>query len=151
MGYAACDELLDIRIEGALDAGALPAVLSHNLPAGLAVSSVEAMPGKPPSLMSCARSAGYEVSLRDPGDDVEKRVEEFLRLAALEVEIRRGKRSRQVDIRSAVLELDWRPPDSIAMRLRIGEGAFSRPEDVLSAMSLKAQAVSRLEVAYDFE
>ncbi len=151
VGYAARDELLDIRVDGSIDAGELITVLNQNLPAGIAVLDVEKLPGKPPSLMASARSAGYQVLLHDPGGDVDELVREFLRLPALEIEIRRGERTRQVDIRSAVLELDWRPPATIAMRLRAGEGASCRPEDVLSAMSLKARAVSRTDIDYAFE
>ncbi len=151
VGYAACNELLDIRVDGEIDAGALTAVLNEKLPAGITVSEVEKLPEKPPSLMSSARSAGYQVMLQDCDGGVGELAEEFLELPALEIEIRRGKRIRKVDIRSAVLKLEWRPPATIAMRLRAGEGASCRPEDVLAAMSLQAESVSRTDVAYEFD
>jgi radical SAM-linked protein len=151
VGYAARDELLDIRVDGLVDAGKLIRGLNQNLPAGIAVLDVEKLPGKPPSLMASARSAGYQVLLDDPDGDVDELVREFLGLPALEIEIRRGERSRQVDIRSAVLDLEWRPPAMIAMRLRAGEGASCRPEDVLAAISINAGSVTRTDIDYGFE
>ena len=151
VGFAAEKELLDIRVDGAIDAEVLATELNENLPAGITVSDVTELPGKPASLMACARSAGYQVLLEGADGDVDERIKDFLKLSILEVEIRRGERQRTVDIRSAVLEMHWCPPDAIEMRLQIGEGASCRPDDVLATMSLKAQSVSRTDVVYEFE
>ena len=151
VGYLALAELLDVRLVGALEPSAVIAGLNRGLPDGLVVTAAELLPGKPPSLMAAARSAGYAVRLDEPCGDLADRVAGLLALPELVVSIERGKRTRSVDIRGATLTLEVVSDESLSMRLRIGEGAACRPEDVLAALSLSSSAITRTDIEYAFD
>jgi len=151
VGYLALAELLDCRLVGPVEPPAVVAALNRSLPDGLEVAAAELLPGKPPSLMAGARSAGYDVRLDAPGGDLAERVAGLLALPELVVSIERGKRTRSVDIRGATLALAASTDDSLTMRLRIGEGASCRPEDVLAALSLSAAMITRTDIKYEFD
>jgi radical SAM-linked protein len=151
VGYLALAELLDVRLAGSVEPSEVVAGLNRSLPDGLAVTGAELLPGKPPSLMAAARSAGYEVRLDQPCGDLAERVAGLLALPELVVSIERGKRTRSADIRGATLTLEVASDEALSMRLQVGEGAACRPEDVLAALSLSAAEVTRTEIEYEFD
>ena len=67
------------------------------------------------------------------------------------MEISRGKRTRTLDVRNAVLELEAHSLVTMTMTLRLGENASCRPDDVLAAMSLEGHQITRTAVSYEFE
>jgi radical SAM-linked protein len=151
VGYDAPNELLDIRLEGDIDTDATAVELNEHLPTGITVSAVTKLSGKPKSLMSSAHSGVYFVLLRNPSPNLTDQIASFLSLHELKIEISRGERTRILDVRGAVLELEAQSGEAMTMTLRLGENASCRPDDVLAAMLLEAHQVTRTAVIYDLE
>ena len=151
VGYDAHNELLDIRLEKAIDADTTAVGLNDHLPTGITVSAVTKLSGKPKSLMACAQSGIYCIVLKEPVTTLTARIKSFLSLHELKMEISRGKRTRTLDVRNAVLELEAHSLETMTMTLRLGENASCRPDDVLAAMSLEGHQITRTAVSYEFE
>ena len=151
VGYEAHNELLDISIDRDIDTDATVVELNQHLPTGIKVSAVNTLSSKPKSLMACAKSGVYFVLLKEPVADLPGQIANFLSLHELEMEISRGERTRTLDVRNAVLELEAHSLEAMTMKLHLGENAACRPDDVLAAMSLEGQQVSRTTVIYELE
>ncbi len=150
VGYDGCSELLDADFEKSVFPYALMAGLSKALPSGLAVISASIMPVCKANLMSAARAANYKTILKNPPANLPVLISEFLSKNSLSIEVTRGKKVREIDVRGAVLRLEAIGEDALGMQLKLGHGAACRPNDVARVLDLEVERNQRLSVIYEF-
>ena len=132
LGIAGTDEVMELELAEPSDADDLLRRLAPQAPPGLAWESVQDLPpGTPKARL---RSATFETPI--PGDrrgEAAQRVAELL--ASPAVPILRPGRSKPIDLRRSLQELDL-SGGVLQMRLRAGREATPGPRDVLAALGL---------------
>lgn len=140
VGFAAEHELLDVYLDSPVDPHELAARLRGELPAGLALRSVRAIPLDEPPLPSRVRAADYVVTfLETPPQDLKARLQQLLGAESLPFTRVRQAKAVRFDLRPRILlaeveELARQP--RLLLRLVHGPGGAARPEDVLAALGL---------------
>jgi radical SAM-linked protein len=151
VGVESRAELIDLELVGAIDAGAVAAALSPELPEGLTLLSAEALPPGAPSIGESLRSMHYVAVF--PGDSwdeptLSERVEAFLdreravvvREAAPKNRDRKRhqkiavKKQREIDLKDIVTHLAVEGPGRVAFSLRADPSGSARPAEVLAAV-----------------
>jgi radical SAM-linked protein len=139
LGYSSRCEVLDMRLNEALECDALCDRLNAALPAEIRVLQVQEIDDKAPAVQTQVLSADYEVTLRGPVDEEEltRQVDWMLGAESLP----RQRRERSYDLRPLVEHLAWHrsvQPDGaiLEMRLKAQEGATGRPDEVLLALGI---------------
>ena len=150
VGYEAVRELLDADLEESVPLESITSGLQESLPPGLVAIDAEFIPVSKTSLMSAARAADYKTSIKNPPSDIANRISGFLNQDSIPVEITRGKKVRELDVRRAVIHLKQSTEDTLDMRLMLGHGAACRPEDIAGALDLEVEQTQRLSVIYEF-
>jgi radical SAM-linked protein len=149
LGFIGRAEILDMWVNESLQAENLAhkEILQSAAPPGLVISSVEVVDEHGPALQTQVVSAGYEVTLLDPGDflGLAEGLSTLLGAATLS-RVRRGK---TYDLRPMIESLELMPADGsrlirMSMQLAAREGATGRPEEVLDALGIPFQA-TRIE------
>lgn len=139
LGYSSRCEVVDMRLNEALDCASLRDRLNEALPADIRVLDVQEIDDKAPAVQTQVLSADYEVTLRGPVDqeEVSRQVGSLLAAGKLP----RQRRERAYDLRPLVESLAWRPsPEAdgviLQMTLKAQEGATGRPDEVLAALGI---------------
>jgi radical SAM-linked protein len=149
LGFIGRAEILDMWVNESLQAENLAhkEILQSAAPPGLVISSVEVVDEHGPALQTQVVSAGYEVTLLDPGNflGLAEGLSTLLGAATLS-RVRRGK---TYDLRPMIESLELMPADGsglirMSMQLAAREGATGRPEEVLDALGIPFQA-TRIE------
>lgn len=150
VGYEGLAEVMDADLEKSVPLDSITSDLRNSLPPGLSVIDAEFIPVSKTSLMSAARAADYKTSVKSPPPDIADRIAGFLKQESVPIEIRRGKKVREIDARRAVIRLARSTEDTLDMRLMLGHGAACRPEDIARALDLEVEQTQRLSVVYEF-
>jgi len=145
VGFTSEAEVMDVYLSEIVPPARFIRDLSHQLPPGVDIRSVEEIGLGVPSVQSQVRWAEYEVDV--PGDrppaDVDAAIERLMTLETLPWEHRRETKVRRYDLRAQIDKL-WRDPAApegrlrIRMRLRADQEATGRPEQVAAALGLSA-------------
>ena len=136
LGYTGEEEILEIALRDPLDLDEVQQRLGAVLPPGIAIRSVREIMGREKPAASRLASATYQVDLRQPVPDLERRIADLLRRPTLPVEEQRQDRIRKRDLRPLIFELV--PAGSSVLRLRVrldAEGTI-RPEQILDLLSI---------------
>ncbi|MGI9861587.1 TIGR03936 family radical SAM-associated protein [Moorella naiadis] len=137
VGVASLAEYLDVELTADREPGRVRKELQAQLPPGLAILLIQAIPAGAPALTAVIDVAVYRVSWLaavDPGE-LEQRVEALLARPEIPVS-RPGKdgRPRVKDIRPGILELTLAPAPDLVMLLQCSPAGSVRPEEVLQAL-----------------
>jgi radical SAM-linked protein len=140
LGFSSRCELLDLRVEDAVDLSTLPERLQQAVPPGLKILHVEEVDEKSPPLQTQVISAEYEVTL-DEGLDEDKFTDSLSAVLGAE-SLPRERRGKAYDLRPLIEELRRLGPDEqgqprLFMRLAAREGATGRPEEVLDTLGIE--------------
>jgi radical SAM-linked protein len=142
LGCTAYAELLDLWLEQELGEEEVGAALQHELPPGLSLDRLAALSSPRRDLQEEIVAGDYTAIPLEfefpPG--LAEGVTRFLARSSV-VRERRGK---SYDLRPLVLDLRILPGDrygSLRMRVRLGENATGRPDEVLSCLDLQELAV----------
>lgn len=138
VGFAADGELLDVWLEGRVEAQAVRDALGGVLPEGLSIHAVEeADPAQPP-LPAQVEAAEYWATVKTElnAQEVRRRIDRLLQMTSLP----RQRRGRAYDLRPLVRRL-WLMQEQgnrvvLGMVLAAREGATGRPEEVLDALGI---------------
>lgn len=147
LGFSSRCEVLDARLNEALDCGGLAPRLNAVLPDGIRVLGAEKIEDTAPALQTQVLSADYEIALQGgfEAGDLKQRIDDLLSAAALP----RERRNRRYDLRPLIECLRLSKPTSetagrIQMTLKAQEGATGRPDEVLEALGIPRE-VARIE------
>jgi radical SAM-linked protein len=137
LGFASRCEVLDMRLNEAVDLAELPARLQAVMPAGIGIISVAAVDEAAPALQTQLTSAEYEVTLTDPveASGLERGIAALLANTALP----RERRGRAYDLRPLIEKLELLADNKLRMQLSAREGATGRPDEVLAALQLPSE------------
>ena len=149
VGVTSEAELMDLVVEEALSPAGFLARITPQLPGGVSVLAVRPLPDRGPSLPALLRAAEYQITVRvpdsadagrvtSPPGDLGARIDQLLGAASLPRSRERAGKVREYDLRPLVLDiwptgLDPAGP-CLGMRLRAGNEATGRPEDVAAAL-----------------
>ncbi len=139
LGFSSRAEVMDMRLQEAVELDDLPRRLQDALPAGIAILAVRSADEREPALQVQVTSAEYEVTLAEPVDPdaLRQNIERIIAAA----ELRRVRRDKPYDLRLLIEELSLVDEGNGAaprlfMRLAAREGATGRPEEVLDELGI---------------
>ena len=141
VGYLSEAELMDLFLSRRMTPATFMRQMDPALPAGVRIVGVEEVNPRLPSLQSRIRAAEYRVVIRStvlPGA-IGEQLQQLLDTKSLpRRRQRRDGQVREYDLRPLVEDLwlyRWQEERcTIGMRLRVGNGAAGRPEEVIQAM-----------------
>ncbi|MGA2821015.1 MAG: TIGR03936 family radical SAM-associated protein [Anaerolineales bacterium] len=142
LGCTASAELLDLWLEQELAEGEVGGALQHVLPPGLSLDRLAALPSPRRDLQDEIVAGDYTaipLEFEFP-PRLAKDVTGFLASPS----VMRERRGRSYDLRPLVLDLQILPRDhycSLNLRVRLGENATGRPDEVLACLDLQRFAV----------
>jgi radical SAM-linked protein len=141
LGFTGEAEVLDAWLETDLPILKIIEQLQTALPPGIIIMSVNEVDLRLPALQSILIANEYLITLLEPGDGLQQKVEELLGSPS----IFREWRGKPYDLRPLVLELailDHVPGGQQQLRARLSarEGATGRPEEVLEALGIQPTA-----------
>jgi radical SAM-linked protein len=139
VGVTSESEYLDIWLTERLD-GQFPGEwierLAANSPAGLQTYGLVEVPIKEAALPTQVTSSEYVITPTDPSlmpGELDSRVEGLLARSTIE----RLGRKKVYDLRPLILDLSINPDGSLNARLKTGEQANGRPDELLDALGLE--------------
>lgn len=139
VGVTSESELLDIWLAERLG-GQFPDVwierLAATSPAGLQIYSLVEVPIKDDALPTQVTSSEYVITPADPSltpDDLAARAAALLARPTIE----RAGRKKAYDLRPLILDLSIDPDGSLIARMKTGEKANGRPDELLDALGLE--------------
>jgi radical SAM-linked protein len=134
LGTTSQAEIVDIVVEDDLSAPEFAERVSPALAPGIEVSATDEVPLEAPPVMAIALSCDYVVELAG-AVDMAPALERFLASDSTPYERSRKGKSKQSDMRPAVVDLWVTPHGLLGMRLRLDlEGAAVRPGEVVAAL-----------------
>jgi len=141
LGFTSQAEIADIWLEETLRLEQVSQALVQVLPPGLTLVNVSSVEMSAPSLQTQVNASEYIVTLLDPVEKLDERVEEVVNAASLP----RERRGKTYDLRLLIEELVRISNDELGraclkMRLLAQEGATGRPEEVLNALDIVPEA-----------
>ena len=138
-------EKFRIHLEKQFEDTQLKAILNEHLPIGLCIRSCRAYQKNAPAVEPV--TDGYRINTNDVIIDQE-RLTEFLNQEQWPYLKKRSKgRTRQMDLRSAVKELDFYKPDVLQLTIHRNNRFAVRPSDVLiSVFGLHPDQLSKIRV-----
>ncbi len=142
VGTTSDAELMDVFMAERIAPKTLIQQLSPQLPAGIAIVSVEEVGMALPALQADVRFAEYDVDVpaSDPGVDVASAIERFLAAASIPWQHKREDEVKSYDIRVLVEAIDLIARDGDVLRLRVrlknDSSGSGRPEQVVAALGL---------------
>jgi len=142
LGCIACAELLDLWLEEDLAGEEVRAALEQSLPPGLRLHLLAALPSPQRDLQDEIVAGDYTAIPLEP--EFPAQVAEGVMGFLASPSIIRERRGRSYDLRPLVLDLRillGHPSSSLTMRLRLGENATGRPDEVLACLDLAGFAV----------
>jgi radical SAM-linked protein len=139
VGVTSQSEFLDIWLTERLG-GQFPdewiGRLAATSPAGLQIYSLVEVPIKEAALPTQVSSSEYVITPTDPGlmpGELESRVEALLARSTIE----RMGHKKAYDLRPLILSLSMDPDGSLIARMKTGEQANGRPDELLDALGLE--------------
>jgi radical SAM-linked protein len=141
LGFTSQSEIADIWLEETLPLEQVSQALVQALPPGLTLVNLSSVEMSAPSLQTQVNASEYIVTLLDPVENLDERVEEVVNSASLP----RERRGKTYDLRPLIEELvrisnDELGRECLKMRLLAQEGATGRPEEVLNALDIAPEA-----------
>jgi radical SAM-linked protein len=140
LGHASRSEWMDVDMTAEVGEEELLDRLNGALPEGLAVLSARVVPSAARALQAAVERACYRVEL-DPAtsmETLEAAVGDLMR----QQEIPLVKKNKALNLRAFIDEVRVESsPPTLSMTLRVGQQGSVRPEDVLAALSAKADPV----------
>lgn len=141
LGFTSQAEIADIWLEESLPLEQIAQALTRALPPGLQIIDIQDVPTTLPSLQTQVVAAEYIVTLLDPIDQLDNRLQEILSAASLP----RERRNKIYDLRPLILELERQPNDTqgrhcLCMKLAAEDSATGRPEEVLQALDIAPES-----------
>ncbi|CEP67042.1 Domain of unknown function DUF2344 [Moorella glycerini] len=140
VGIESLAEYLDMELTVVLDPAEVKEKLQAELPAGLEILLVFAIPDQAPALTAIINAATYRVAWEKPPDPkiLQQKAEALLSRPEVQVS-RPGKNGARVkDIRPGVFQLAVKPEAALEMLLECSSRGVVRPEEVVSAMALES-------------
>ncbi|KYH31819.1 TIGR03936 family radical SAM-associated protein [Neomoorella mulderi] len=139
VGIESLAEYLDMELTVVLDPAEVKEKLQAELPAGLEILLVFAIPDQAPALTAIIDAAAYRVAWEEPPDPKILQQKAEALLSRPEVQVSRPGRdgARVKDIRPGVFQLAVKPEATLAMLLECSSRGVVRPEEVVSAMALE--------------
>lgn len=148
VGVSGANELIDLWLEEDISTSEVAKLLTGAVAPGLTVLAVEQVAEQLPSMQSCLLAARYEVRFERDAVDREviaASIAELLTLETLDWEEQRGEKVRRYDIRATVLDLGVETAEDgamvLSMYLSLEEGRTGRPQQVLLALGVDAEAL----------
>ncbi|MFC1879041.1 TIGR03936 family radical SAM-associated protein [Chloroflexota bacterium] len=140
LGFTSQAEVLDARLEENLPIEAIHSALSPKLPPGIALSEIQEVELKAPSLQSELQAAEFLITFLEPLPQLESRLAQVLNTE----QILRVRRKKEYDLRPLILALEIlsNQPDGLQRlfaRLSAQAGATGRPEEVIDALGASAE------------
>jgi radical SAM-linked protein len=139
VGVTSQSEYLDIWLTERLG-GQFPGEwigrLAATSPAGLQIYGLVEVPIKEAALPTQVTSSEYVITLTDPGlmpGELESRVEALLARSTIE----RMGHKKAYDLRPLILDLSMDPDGNLIARMKTGEQANGRPDELLDALGLE--------------
>ncbi len=159
LGYTGTAEMVDVILDEPLSPADFIANVRPVLPAGLAVTAVEEVAVKSPSLQSALRQAEYRVVVETslPADELATRVADLLAADRLEQQRVRKQQMETFDLRPLVADVQLEAVGGgqavLWMWLSAGQRGNVRPDAVLSALGLgNAYAqIERTKLLFEFD
>jgi radical SAM-linked protein len=143
LGITSQAEIIDFWLENSThDLKEITGKLHAARPPGIEVQSVEKVESSASTLQKKVTAAEYQVTLLDPVEQLDRKIEQLLAAPAI-VRQRRGK---EYDLRPLIQELGLKNGDaqSLHMALSAREGGTGRPEEVLLALDIPPET-TRIE------
>ncbi|GAP17931.1 TIGR03936 family radical SAM-associated protein [Levilinea saccharolytica] len=151
LGMTSQAEVLDAWLEEDLPPAQVQSALQKAAPPGLLIQQVEIVDLSLPSLQTQVRSAEYTLWLLDPPslEALRAAVDDLLAAS----ELMRVRREKQYNLRPLVesLTVASSQPPTLHMQLSAREGATGRPEEVLDALGIPANAARVERTALHFQ
>ncbi len=141
LGFTSQAELVDVWLEENLPLDLVRDAIKGALPPGLSLIDVQEAELRAPSLQTLVVASEYLVTLLDPVDRLDEKLEEVVKSSTLP----RDRRGKHYDLRPLILELARLSDDEnghgrLKMRLAAEEGATGRPEEVLNALDIAPES-----------
>lgn len=141
LGFTSQAEVGDFWLEEDLTLAEIEEALQQALPPGIKIEQLEVVDQRAPSLQSQVEAAEYSVTLLDKCIQFKKPLTEILESESL----LRERRGKKYDLRPLIEKLEQIEDDGferprIMMRLSSRSEATGRPEEVLAALEIPAQA-----------
>jgi radical SAM-linked protein len=141
LGFTSQAEVGDFWLEEDLTLDEIEKALQQALPPGIKIEQLESVDLRAPSLQSQVKAAEYTVTLLDKCIQFKNNLTEILESESL----LRERRGKKYDLRPLIEKLEQIEDDGyerprIMMRLSSRSGATGRPEEVLAALEIPAQA-----------
>jgi radical SAM-linked protein len=135
LGFTSKDEVVDIWLEDVLSLADIETALNESLPPGIQICSVDTVPEREPALQTQLQAAEYLITLLEPIQELESRLQDICRADSL----LRQRRGKDYDLRPLILALRRYPDDENGRQrllavLSAREGATGRPEELVHAL-----------------
>jgi radical SAM-linked protein len=135
LGVMGARELADIWLDEPVAPDEVLERINAAAPPGILLESVEEVEEGTPKLQKVVQASEFEVTLLDPIEDLDGRVEALLAAETVE----RERRGKAYDLRPLVLELRRETDDDegrqrLYMKLLTQEGATGRADEVVAAL-----------------
>lgn len=144
VGATAEGELMDVFLEEQIDPAVFAATLRGQTPPGLTITAVEEAPLNAPSLQSLVREWVWRSQFPPgtDGNDLVRRVEQFLARETFPWEQKRDKEIRRYDLRALVLDLSVEVGvDGPVLVGRFKAEAGGRPEQLVAALGYAPETI----------
>lgn len=141
LGYTSEAEAAEFWLKEALPVEEIARGIKQASPPGIELHKIQRVEDKEPKLQNALSSAEFVISLRQPDEDLPRRVEEMISAEELLRErVRKGKK-KTYDLRNLILSAKVTPaegdnPQQLHLHLRAEPGATGRPDEVLSQLGL---------------
>ena len=135
LGITSQAEIIDFWLDTTTqDLGEITRKLIAAQPPGIEVKSIQSIDPRAPALQKQVSGAEYQVTLLDPVQHLDQKVESVLASEA----IIRHRRDKTYDLRPLILHLEIGQlgSQSLQMILSAREGSTGRPEEVLRALDI---------------
>ena len=135
LGVMGARELADIWLDEPVPPEDVLARFNSAAPPGIRLEEVQEIAEDVPKLQKAVRASAFAVTLLDPIDGLDDRIEGLLGADSVE----RERRGKVYDLRPLVLELRREPDDEkglqrLFMKLKTQEGATGRADEVVAAL-----------------
>ncbi len=154
LGFTSQDEILDAWLETNLPVQPIVSDLQAAAPPGIQIQSIVQVDERLPALQTSLVAADYQITLLDPIEQLDERIQDLRRATGLP-RVRRGK---AYDLRPLIHEIECIPAEAqatqrIFTRLSARESATGRPEEVLQALGIQPEAarIHRLRLIFQEE
>jgi radical SAM-linked protein len=143
VGVTSRCELMDVYLASSMSVEDFDRALKPQLPPGLCLGTVEEIVVGLPSLQSQLRAADYAIALPDDTDlpQLRQTINTLLAKTSIEWVQKRERDSKSYDLRPLILSIsidDGAEKRTLNMRLRAGNDATGRPDQVTAALGLPA-------------